>query len=68
VEMDLAQVDKVRAEAHARRALADRLPDLAGAMGQRVGEMRITQVGTNGNPFESIVQAIAAVVELAKSS
>ncbi len=68
VQLELSQVEKARAEAHARRVLAERLPDLAGAVGQRIGEVRITQLGTHGNPFESIVQAIGAVVELARAA
>ena len=67
-EIDLARarVERERAEAEARIEIARRLPELAGAVGQRFGEVRITQIGTDGNPFGSIAQAVASVLELAR--
>jgi len=68
VESELAQVERVKAEARARQVLAERLPDFAAAVGQRISEVRITQLGAQGNAYESIVQAIAAVVELVRAA
>jgi regulator of protease activity HflC (stomatin/prohibitin superfamily) len=56
-----------RAEAQARLAAAQNLPQLAAALGQRVGNVQITQLGSE-NPFGSIAQAIHAVIDLAHSA
>lgn len=56
-----------RAEAQARLAAAQNLPQLAAAIGQRIGEVRIAHYG-NDNPFGSIAQAIHAVIDLAHSA
>lgn len=64
-----AKVEREQAEARARVAMAERLPELAGAVGQRFGEVKVTQIGDGAaSPFASIAQAVASVVELAKSA
>jgi regulator of protease activity HflC (stomatin/prohibitin superfamily) len=61
-----ARVERERAEARARVVTAERLPDLAAAVGARFGEVKITHVG-DGSPFGSIAQAIASVIEVARA-
>jgi hypothetical protein len=66
-----AQAERESAEAKARVLMAENLPKLAAAVGQKFGEVKITQIGgagANEGPFNSIAQAVAAVVELAKNS
>lgn len=63
VAMLSAHVERERAEADARRLTAEHLPELAAAVGQRFGEVKITQIG--GDPsqaFGSIAQAITSVL------
>jgi flotillin len=67
IALDNARAERERAEARARITTAENLPTLAHAVGQKFGEVKITQIG-EGTPFGSIAQAVAAVVELARSS
>lgn len=61
-----AMAERARAKAEVLRA--KRLPELAAAVGQRFGEVKITQLGHSGeSPFAGVAQAVAAVVELAKN-
>ncbi|MEM6533915.1 MAG: SPFH domain-containing protein [Myxococcota bacterium] len=63
-----AEVEAMRAHGEAEVLRAEKLPELAAAVGQRFGEVKITQIGqTDGSPFATIAQAVAAVAELAKS-
>jgi hypothetical protein len=70
LEAEVAQTKAVAerqlADARARVITAERLPDLAAAVGQRFGEVKVVQMGSDGNAFGSIAQAVAAVVELAR--
>jgi uncharacterized membrane protein YqiK len=61
-----AEAERLRAEANARRELARQLPALAAAVGQRIGEVRVTQIGAAENPFSQVAGALAAVVDLAR--
>jgi hypothetical protein len=47
---------------------AENLPKLAAAVGQKFGEVKITQFGATESPFGSIAQAVASVLDLAKSA
>jgi flotillin len=67
IALDAARAEREQAEARARVLTATNLPQLAAAVGQRFGEVKITQIG-DGSPFGSIAQAVAAVVELARSA
>ena len=62
-----AKAERELAEARARETMAENLPELAAAVGQRFGEVKVTHLGTDGSPFGSIAQAVAAVVDLAKN-
>lgn len=53
------------ASAKARIITAQQLPELAGAVGGRFGEVKITQLGGD-NPFGTIAQAVASVLELVR--
>ncbi len=59
-----ARAAEVRAAAEARRVTAQKLPELAAAVGGRVGEIKLTQIG--GEASHPVVGALAAVVELAR--
>jgi len=61
-----ARAERQRAEARARVLVAENLPALAQAVGQKFGEVRVTQIGTDGSPFGSIAQAVASVLELVR--
>ncbi len=62
-----AMAERARAKAEVLRA--EKLPELAAAVGQRFGEVKITQLGgSNDSPFAGIAGAVAAVVDLAKST
>jgi flotillin len=63
-----ARAERERAEAQARVLTAENLPKLAAAVGQKFGEVKVTQFGGADNAFGSIAQAVASVVELAKSA
>ncbi len=69
VQMALAKVEREQCEARAKLVTAERLPDLAAAVGQRFGEVKVTHIGADGqSPFGSIAQAVASVVELARQA
>jgi hypothetical protein len=68
VALESARAERELAEARARVATAENLPELAAAVGQRFGEVKVTHIGADGSPFGSIAQAVAAVVELARTS
>jgi hypothetical protein len=65
-ELASARAERELAEAKARVLNAENLPKLAAAVGQKFGEVKVTHFG-NDNPFGSIAQAIASVVEVARS-
>lgn len=60
-----ARADQVAAEARARVLLAENLPALAGAVGQRFGEVNVTQIG--GDAFGTVARAMSSILELARS-
>lgn len=62
-----AEVAQLFAEARARELAAEKLPELAAAVGQRIGEVRVTQIGGAGeNPYTSLLSAIHGVVDLVR--
>ena len=61
-----ARVEAERAVSQARLIQAQKLPELAAAVGQRIGEVRIAQYGGDANPFASITQAVGAVLDLVR--
>jgi hypothetical protein len=64
-----AEVHATVAASDARVALAKNLPALAGAVGQKFGEVKVTTIGGDGqNPFGQVAQAVAAVVDLVKAA
>lgn len=61
----MAEVERIRAEANQGTILAQRLPDLAGAIGNKIGEVRIHQYGGGeSNPFAMLTESVQAVVDL----
>ena len=68
VALAAARAEREMLEGKARYAIAERLPDLAAAVGERVGEVKVVQIGGGDTAFGSIAQAVRAVVELAKSA
>jgi flotillin len=54
-------------ESEARLELARRLPELANAVGQKIGEVNVTTIGENANPFATAALAVKSVVDLVKS-
>ena len=63
-----ARIERERAEARARVIGAENLPKLAAAVGQKFGEVKITHFGATESPLGSIAQAVASVIDLAKSA
>lgn len=66
VQLAEARAAEVRAAADARRTTAENLPALAAAVGQRIGELKVTQIGAGQGPLEGLVGAVASIVELAR--
>jgi regulator of protease activity HflC (stomatin/prohibitin superfamily) len=66
IQLAHARAARERAEAEAQVLMAKNLPELAAAVGQRFGEVNVTQIGGVENAFGSIAQAVGAVLELAK--
>ncbi len=64
--MARAQAERVIAESRARVIVAEKLPELAAAIGSRIGGVNITQFGGGTSPFASIAEAIASVVEVGR--
>jgi hypothetical protein len=65
-EKELAQAQAIRSEAEAQLKVAERLPDLAAAVGQRFGEVKVVQVGGEGNPFGQVADALGSVLKLVR--
>jgi flotillin len=64
-----AEVEQLLAAAHARRVTAENMPHLAAAVGQRIGEVKVTQIGSGGdNPYGSLLEAIGGVVDMVRTS
>jgi flotillin len=66
VKLADATAEQALAAADARRTVAERLPDLAAAVGERMGEVRLTQIGGDG--FGSITKAVSSLLELARDA
>jgi hypothetical protein len=65
LEARRAEIDVVRAGADARRTVADRLPALAQAMGQRIQEVRIHRGASEGqDALLGLAQTARAALEL----
>ena len=62
-----AQAQLVASDAQAKVLTAQKLPELAAAIGQRIGEVRITQMGGEGNPFSQLTQGVSAVLAMVKT-
>jgi flotillin len=68
VEMELALSAQKKADADARLIVAQKLPELAEVMGKKIGEVRITQLDGDGNPFAHLAQSVTAVLDLARKA
>lgn len=66
VKLAAARAEAETAAAQARLVIAHRLPELAGAVGARFGEVNVTQIGGGEGAFGSIGQAVAGILELAR--
>ena len=58
-------VERVRADAQARVLLAQNLPALAAAVGERIGEVKITQFG--GEALSPVTAAVERILKLASA-
>ena len=65
VELRRAEAAVRSAEAEARVLTAKQLPALAAAVGQKIGEVKITHYG-DGQPFAPVVGAVEALVDMAR--
>jgi len=65
VELRRAEAAVRSAEAEARVLTAKQLPALASAVGQKIGEVKITHYG-DGQPFAPVVGAVEALVDMAR--
>lgn len=67
-----AEAESAAAAARARLVTAERLPDLAAAVGARFGEIKVTQIGGAGGSdaggFGAIAQAVAGILTLARDT
>lgn len=60
-----ARAQREAAEAQARVLIAEKLPELATAVGQRFGEVKLVQIGGDSS-FASIAQAVSSIIDLAR--
>jgi hypothetical protein len=63
VRAAIARAVELEAGAQARIITAEKLPELASAVGQRLGEVKLTQIGGSG--LESVAESVQGVLELA---
>ncbi len=65
-----ARVDLIAAAGRAQLTVAEKLPELAAAVGQRFGDIKLTQIGTGatGLPVTPMVEAVGAVLSLAQDT
>ena len=63
-----AQASQAEAQAKAQVLTAERLPDLAAAVGQRFGEVKLVQVGGDKAVFSAVGEAVRGVLDLARSA
>jgi hypothetical protein len=61
-----ANVHRVVSDADAALTLAQKLPELAQAIGQRMGPVHVTAVGADANPMAHVAASIGALLELAR--
>ena len=61
-----AEARQAEAEAEARLVTAHKLPELAAAVGQRIGEVRIHHFG-DGAPFSPLISAVESLLSLTRS-
>jgi hypothetical protein len=66
VDLESARAERERAEAKARELIAENLPQLAQAVGQRFGEVKVTQIG--GDAFGQVAQALTSVLAAARDA
>jgi hypothetical protein len=60
-----ALVLRIEAEARARELTAEKLPELAAAVGHRMGEVKVTHFGVGEGAFATIADAVRSVLALA---
>ena len=61
----MKDINNILAIANARQLTAQKLPELAAAVGQRIGEVKITQIGASDkNPYASLLEAVHGVADL----
>lgn len=64
-----AHVRTTLAESEARVLLAQKLPELAGAIGGRIGEMKITHIGGDAaGAFGAVSGAVQSIVDMVKKA
>jgi len=68
VAMRNADIHRIRSEADAKTELARQLPELARVIGEGVGEVRITQLGTDANPLAHVAAAITTLLDIAQQA
>ncbi|MCC7072207.1 MAG: hypothetical protein IT383_12840 [Deltaproteobacteria bacterium] len=63
-----ARAEQTLVDSRVRLRMAEKLPELASAVGQKFGEVKVTHIGEGASPFATVAQAVGAVLELAKSA
>lgn len=63
-----AEVERIRADATARVRTVEKLPELAAAVGQRIQEVRIHQLGGSEQPLGLLVQGVRGLREVARAA
>lgn len=66
VALAAAEGEVRRAEAQSQIIMAQNLPKLAAALGDKIGNVQVTHMGIDGNAFESITDALQAVIQIAR--
>jgi len=65
--LEQARASGVEAEAQARLELSRQLPAVAQALAGTMGEVKVTQIGGDQNPFAQVAAALAALLDVARS-
>lgn len=67
IERKKAELERMRLESEAKLKAMERLPDLAAAMGKRVKEVRIQQLGA-GDGTAGLAQTVSALKQVVKAA
>ncbi len=66
VALAVAEASKLEAQAQAQILTAEKLPELAAAVGQRFGEVKLVQIGGDKAAFSAVGDAVSGLLEMVR--